>query len=440
MTEVHELNRYSRQELIEGWDQHKLTKATVAVIGAGYLGQEVAIPLAALGIGNLRIIGTEADTGIFGAPTNNTSTKALEDVLGQVNKDINVRGIEGRLVNAAGSYLLHGVDCIIDTTNDPRSKAIAHAYGKKNDIPVISASSMPNYGTILFNGEGMSALLPQFEGKVQDPFVAAVLGGLVAEEVKRIYMKGELLEHQLHYSPLNPDRFSPSDGKELPYEFRNASVLMIGAGALGNFAGKALAMMKPRRIDIMDPDDIEPTNLNRQVLYYDSVGQPKSLALAHKLTAISGKTRVSGIVERFEADTALSTKYDLIMECTDSDRARQAINDYAVSNKIPLISGGTDYQGGRAIVYVPSKTSCLCQVDISGKAKAEEVRMSQSCIYAPNPSVIMTNQVIGSLMANEARTIFSDVYGNPFNGVLKLTNHEYRVGVNPITKVCKHES
>ncbi len=443
---VHEMNRYARQQLIEGWDQKKLSKARVAIVGAGTLGKEIAIPLAALGIGYLRIIGTENDEGVLDAPPKKQSgAKSLEEMLTKLNDDISIKSVEAKLVNAAGAYLLNGVDCIVEATNDPRSKAVALAYGEMQKIPVICAATMPHYGRFLLNYKQepeLQMLQPEFERIVQDPFVSAVVGAQVSEEVKRIFMhdKEEWLQHQFYYNALSPDRFVPKEGAtpELPYEFRDAKVLMIGAGALGNFAGKMLAQMRPARIDVMDPDDVEPTNLNRQVLYYDSVGQPKALALAHKLTAISGnKTKVSGIVEKFGEDTALPTKYDVIFDCVDSDIARKVINEFATSKKIPLVSGGTDYKGGRCIVYVPGKTSCLCQVNIGEKAAAEDERNRHSCIYAPNPSVITTNQVIGSLMANEARTIFApESYGEPVNGVIKLTNHEYRIGLNKISKLC----
>ena len=53
------INRYNRQELIEGWDQKKLRDASITIVGADLLGQYILIPLLALGVGKLRILGNE---------------------------------------------------------------------------------------------------------------------------------------------------------------------------------------------------------------------------------------------------------------------------------------------------------------------------------------------------------------------------------------------
>lgn len=450
---VHELNRYARQQIIEGWNQDRLKNGSVAIVGAGVLAREIAIPLAALGIGRIRIIGLGEDHGVLDMPARErTYAESLEDCLSKINSDITVRGIDARIASTACAYLLQGVNCIIDATNDPRSKAVCLNYGALQSIPVISASSMPNYGKLVLSYAAkpkQGALMQEFEEHAQDDFVAAVLGGLAAEEVKRILMysgrdfEKSMLEHPVYYNPLHPERFAARklDDKvqELPNKFPDASALIVGAGALGNFAAKQLAQMHLKRVDVIDPDEVEPTNLNRQVLYYDCIGEAKALALSRKLAAMSnGRTKSSGIVALFEQDSKLPAKYDVIFDCVDSDIARKAMNAYANANKIPLVSGGTDVNGGRCIVYVPGKTTCLCQVNIEQRAAEEDVRRRQSCVLAPNPSVIMTNQVIGSMMALEARTVFSaEKYGQPFNGRIKLTNAEYRVGINPLTSTCK---
>ena len=50
--------RYDRQKLIEGWNQDALAKGTVTIIGSDKLAQYTALPLAALGVGTIRLIDT----------------------------------------------------------------------------------------------------------------------------------------------------------------------------------------------------------------------------------------------------------------------------------------------------------------------------------------------------------------------------------------------
>jgi hypothetical protein len=73
--------------------------------------------------------------------------------------------------------------------------------------------------------------------------------------------------------------------------------------------------------------------------------------------------------------------------------------------------------------------------------EAEEIRR-QSCLANPNPSVIITNQVIGAMMANEARTVLApEHFGEALNGVLKYTtNLASRWGYNRIEDACSCEA
>src|SRR3989338_4080305 len=62
-TTINEARRYHRQELIEGWQQDKLSGATVTIVGSDLLAQYCAIPLAALGVGRLRLLDTARSHG-----------------------------------------------------------------------------------------------------------------------------------------------------------------------------------------------------------------------------------------------------------------------------------------------------------------------------------------------------------------------------------------
>lgn len=444
------INRYNRQELIEGWDQKKLRDASITIVGADLLGQYILIPLLALGVGKLRILGNEKiRKGFFlDLKLKDNIAISLESLVNDINPDVDMIGLKSSILNKGSSYLLKGTDIVIDATNDPFSKTLTLDYCKLNNIPMISAGCDGSFGRIIasdYNNNDIRIVMPDFEGKSQEELVSMVLGGLIAEEVKKIVMQKEKLKVSLYYNLTNKNRFTferSKDYKEFEGNFSDKGVLMIGAGALGNFVGLGLAKLGVGRIDILDDDEVEDTNLNRQILYYDCVGSKKSEALAEKLQKISdGNSKVNGYVKRFDDKTKLTEKYDIIFDCVDNFKTRAEISNYAVKNKIPLISGATDYQAGQVAVYIPKITPSIdYQLKLKDSAKKREEEAGQSCILAPNPSVIMTNQVIGGLMIGESRTIFDpDKFGEPIGGILKYgTNLENRLGINVILKEKKN--
>ena len=199
----------------------------------------------------------------------------------------------------------------------------------------------------------------------------------------------------------------------------NKKILIVGAGALGNFAALGSALEGIGSIDILDFDEVESTNLNRQILFYDSVGKKKASALAEKVSEIVSGINVRSIVERLDENSKYfeENRPDAILDCVDSFAVRAIVNYFAVRNNIPLISGGTNPKSGQVSVYVPNRSSCLdCKMGVE-KALAEH-RQAASCRYAPDPSVIMTNQIVGNMMVGETVKVLNPV-GNPIKRILK---------------------
>ncbi len=424
--------RYNRQELIDGWDQEKLSNAKVAIIGDGSLAEYIALPLAAMGIGELRIIG-DSNGGSFldFTETEGSKAKYLEECLKKVNPDVDIYGINAKLDNYPSAYFLDGVDIVIDTTNDSYSKAIA-----LGDVPFISASSKKEFGRYSMLRSGSLAenkhLMTEFDGEEQDPFVSMVLGGIVADEVKKLIMGGEPQKDFL-YSPGNKERFTWKAGEFSDTSYREKKALIIGAGALGNFVALGLAELGVGKVDIIDHDTIEDTNLNRQILFYDSVGGSKASVLASKIEKMNKEIKARAIEKRF--DETFEGEYDIIFDCVDNFETRAQISEYAVRNGIPVVSGGTDFKSGQVAVYAPGKACLDCQLNLSEFAKKS--KDPQGCIDAPNPSVIFTNQVIAGLMVNEGRRVLS---GNEdLDGRINYNSFaEGRAGIAKKEVTCEH--
>ncbi len=112
--------------------------------------------------------------------------------------------------------------------------------------------------------------------------------------------------------------------------------------------------------------------------------------------------------------------FDLVFDLVDNVYARAVIAAYAVQRKIPLVSAGCSPDSAQAIVYVPGKTACPNHV-FSGyyeKGLADEKERRKSCIREPDPSVIMTNMIGGSLAVLEGLRILELNQGEILNGIL----------------------
>jgi molybdopterin/thiamine biosynthesis adenylyltransferase len=221
----------------------------------------------------------------------------------------------------------------------------------------------------------------------------------------------------------------------------DATVAVIGAGALGNFVALELAMVGVGKIYIYDDDIIEDTNLNRQFLYYDAVGSPKATTLADKLSKINPEVDIKGYQMRIDdATVGMLSMYNpnIVMDCLDNLVTRAVLNKYCVDNKTALISGATSPMEGQVMQYIPGKTPCLdCQIDIYDLAEKERDR--ESCNHQPNASVIMTNAIIGSIMTEEARQILMWIDGDEWlEGILKYNGQLAREFAN--VKVVKKKN
>ncbi|MBI4143904.1 ThiF family adenylyltransferase [Candidatus Woesearchaeota archaeon] len=440
---MNDFTRYDRQKLIEGWDQKRLSEGTATIIGSGAIARYTALSLAALGVGNIRILDTEQGNAmLLDLPIQGNMAENTARAIRIINPGINVTAINTNLTTRTAQYFLKDSTVIIETTNNITSKAHAAEYHYETKTPLISVGGGQNQGKIIAGETCEQLLLPMYKGQKQGDLIGLALGGMAAEEAKKAIMNsGNTLTRMYTYNLESRVRFSHVKDQQIMNEngeFRRARVLIVGAGALGCFLGPAMAKLGPENITVMDYDTVEEHNLNRQVCYYDAVGQLKAQRLAQTMRITSPSIEVTAITEKFTPETKLE-RYDLILDAVDSFYTKAMLHKYALENGIPIISGGTDPRAATVIVYVPEKTSCFdCQIHLSQLALKAEILRRTSCLQAPDPSVIMTNQIAAAFMTAEARTVLRpDIYGDPVNGELKyIADFDTRGGATIRNKPC----
>ncbi len=134
----------------------------------------------------------------------------------------------------------------------------------------------------------------------------------------------------------------------------NARALIIGAGGLGSPAALYLGSSGVGHITIVDDDEVDVTNLQRQIAHTMArVGQPKTTSAQTAIHAINPEVTVTPIAARAQGDLldALVAQNDIVLDCSDNYSTRHAINAACVRHRKPLVSGAAIRFDGQISVF-----------------------------------------------------------------------------------------
>ncbi|GAA4406333.1 adenylyltransferase/sulfurtransferase MoeZ [Tsukamurella soli] len=146
----------------------------------------------------------------------------------------------------------------------------------------------------------------------------------------------------------------PDLGVDGQKRLKNARVLVIGAGGLGSPTLLYLAAAGVGTIGIVEFDEVDESNLQRQVIHGQSdVGRPKGESAREKILEINPFVTVNLHPFRLEPENAveLFEQYDLILDGTDNFATRYLVNDAAVLAHKPYVWGSIFRFEGQASVF-----------------------------------------------------------------------------------------
>ena len=133
----------------------------------------------------------------------------------------------------------------------------------------------------------------------------------------------------------------PQIGEDGQKRLLTSSVLVVGAGGLGSNALAALAAAGVGRLGIVEPDRVELSNLQRQMLYETSdIGRLKAEAARDRLEEMNDDCKIEVIIDRLDEKNArgLIKNYDLVIDGSDNFATRFAVNEACFFEKKPLVS------------------------------------------------------------------------------------------------------
>ncbi len=196
-------------------------------------------------------------------------------------------------------------------------------------------------------------------------------------------------------------------------KLRNAKVMVVGAGAIGNETLKNLALLGVGNIFIVDFDIISTSNLSRTVLFRkNDVGKKKAEIAAERVKELAFNDDIK--IDWFHGDlvwdlgTGIYNEMDLVLGCLDNVEARMSINRQCWLIKTPWIDSGMYELGMRVEFYNPPEVPCYqCNLTPNQIANSNK---RYSCDYAKlkafeedkMPTTQITSAIVSAIQVQEA--------------------------------------
>jgi adenylyltransferase/sulfurtransferase len=230
---------------------------------------------------------------------------------------------------------------------------------------------------------------------------------------------------------VNMNGFGPEGQRKLA----DSKVLVIGAGGLGCPALQYLAAAGVGYIKIVDGDQVDVTNLHRQILFgHPDIGKNKAEAAAHRLRELNPNISLEAIADAAYPDTmeSLLKGADLVLDCTDGFESTYAIHDACWQAGIPLVQASVhQYDGWVQIIDPAGQAGCYrCQWP-----EAPPVGCVGTCadagVLGVTPGalgVLQASQSIAFLIGHPDALTDSTLYMDIFSGKTRRINRASREG------------
>lgn len=211
-------------------------------------------------------------------------------------------------------------------------------------------------------------------------------------------MSGKLTQRQREIFSRNI--LVPEIGETGQAKLLAARVLVVGAGGLGSPAILYLAANGIGTVGIADPDRVELSNLQRQILHgTGDVGMEKTASAAETLRRNWPDTGLELHTTRVDADNGgeILESYDFIIEATDNFAAKFTLNDLSVRGGKPLSSAGILGMYGQAMTVLPGQGPCFRCVFKEEPPQGQVPTTADEGVLGPVPGVMGAIQAIEAI-------------------------------------------
>jgi molybdopterin/thiamine biosynthesis adenylyltransferase/rhodanese-related sulfurtransferase len=235
----------------------------------------------------------------------------------------------------------------------------------------------------------------------------------------------------------------PEVGASGQLRLKAATVLLVGAGGLGSPVALYLAAAGIGRIRIVDPDLVEASNLQRQVLHDEAgIGTPKVASAAAAIRALNPRVVVEPVSSALDPSnaSALLEGVSVAIDGSDNHAAREALNAACVRAGVPMVSAAIERFRGQVSVWWPAAPGhadapCWACAFPAPAGVIEPPNCAEAGVLGVLPGIL------GSLEAAEALKLVIGT-GESLVGRLLLVDvlgmrlREVRVARDPACRIC----
>ncbi len=223
-------------------------------------------------------------------------------------------------------------------------------------------------------------------------------------------------------------------------KLNHSRALIVGAGGLGSPIALYLAASGIGNLIICDGDQVDLTNLQRQIMHdSQSIGIAKVVSAKQSLARINPEINVTAIHEQVGADKLLqlTAEVDVVIDASDNFNTRYRINQACVINKKPLVSGAAVRFNGQISVFDLRHDDSPCYHCLyPDTGNQEDIPCAIMGVFSPIVGII------GSMQAAEALKILLNI-GASLNGRLQLLDgltmnwHSIHLYKDPACPICQ---
>ncbi len=235
-------------------------------------------------------------------------------------------------------------------------------------------------------------------------------------------------------------------GEEGQQRLLESSAVIVGCGALGTALANLLVRAGVGKLRIVDRDFVEPSNLQRQMLFEESDAQealPKAVAAERRLRAINSGVAVEGIVADVSPKNAeeLLRGFSIILDGTDNFETRFLLNDVAIHLNVPWIYAAVVASYGVTLTVRPGETACLaCALESGSENGGQPAGTEDTCdtvgvlgaaagVIASIESAEAIKLLTGKSGSAGGRLVSFDVWSGKFQSVRVARNLSCRACV-----------
>jgi molybdopterin/thiamine biosynthesis adenylyltransferase len=179
-----------------------------------------------------------------------------------------------------------------------------------------------------------------------------------------------------------------------------ATVLVVGAGGLGNPAALYLAGAGLRKLIIADGDALESSNLHRQIAFRETQkGVNKAQALAAQLSALNPSVNIQAH-DQFADEVWLHSVLlgvTVVLDCSDNFATRSLVNRACRAHGVPLVSGAAIRFEGQLVTFDFRQPNAPCYGCLYGDGDGPDTFCSESGILGPVVGIIGTMQAMQAI-------------------------------------------